>query len=84
MEKKNYEYEVALSFAGEQREYVEKVSQNLTKLGVKHFYDNNEQVNLWGKNLSQYLDAVYFEKSLYFVPFISKEYVKKNMDQIRN
>lgn len=77
MKKKNYEYEVALSFAGEQREYVEKVSQNLTKLGVKHFYDNNEQVNLWGKNLSQYLDAVYFEKSLYFVPFISKEYIKK-------
>lgn len=74
---KKYEYDVALSFAGEQRDYVKKVSAELTKLSVKHFYDNNEQINLWGKNLSQFLDSVYFEKSLYFVPFISKEYAEK-------
>jgi len=72
----NFEYQVALSFAGEQRDYVEKVTKELDKLNVKYFYDYNEQVNLWGKNLSQYLDSVYFEKSMYFVPFISKEYVK--------
>lgn len=77
MEKKDFEYEIALSFAGEQRDYVEKISRELTRLNVKHFYDYNEQVNLWGKNLTQYLDSVYFEKALYFVPFISKEYVKK-------
>ena len=28
------------------------------------FYDYNEQVNLWGKNLTQYLDSVYFEKKI--------------------
>lgn len=72
-----FEYEVALSFAGEQRDYVEKVSRELTKLNVKYFYDYNEQVNLWGKDLAQYLDRVYFEMSMYFVPFISEEYVKK-------
>lgn len=77
MEDKNFEYEIALSFAGEQRDYVEKVSKELTILGIKHFYDFNEQVNLWGKNLPQYLDSVYYEKSLYFVPFISKDYIKK-------
>lgn len=77
MKKKNFEYEVALSFAGEQRDYVEKVSKELSLLNIKHFYDYNEQVNLWGKNLTQYLDSVYFEKAMYFVPFISKEYEKK-------
>ena len=77
MKKKNFEYDVALSFAGEQRDYVEKVSEELTALKVKHFYDNNEKVNLWGKNLAQFLDSVYFEKAMYFVPFISKEYKKK-------
>lgn len=77
MQKNNFEYEVALSFAGEQREYVKKVSEKLAKLGVKHFYDYNELTNLWGKNLTQYLDSVYLEKSMYFVPFISEEYIKK-------
>lgn len=77
MEKRNFEYQVALSFAGEQRDYVEKVSRELEILNIRHFYDYNEQVNLWGKNLPQYLDSVYFEKAMYFVPFISKEYVNK-------
>lgn len=45
MKKKNFEYEVALSFAGEQRDYVEKVSKELSLLNIKHFYDYNEQVN---------------------------------------
>ena len=46
MKKQDFEYEVALSFAGEQRDYVEKVSKELTRLNVGHFYDYNEQVNL--------------------------------------
>lgn len=75
---RQYEYEVALSFAGEQRYYVKRVSDELERLGVKHFYDNKETVNLWGKNLTQDLERIYYQDSQYFVPFISKEYVKKN------
>lgn len=82
MKKKDFEYEVVLSFAGEQRDYVKRVSKELTKLNVRHFYDHNEQVNLWGKNLTQYLDSVYFEKAMYFVPFISEEYVKKEWTKL--
>lgn len=77
MKNNNFEYEVAFSFAGEQRDYVKKVSEALTDLNVRHFYDYNEQVNIWGKDLPQYLDSIYFEKAMYFVPFISKEYIKK-------
>ena len=82
MEKIKYEYDVALSFAGEQREYVKKVSEELTRLHVKHFYDYNEQVNLWGKNLTEYLDQVYFEKSKFFIPFISKDYIEKDWTRL--
>lgn len=71
-----YKYSVALSFSGKQRPYVDRVSKELTRLGVSHFYDFNEQENLWGKDLARFLDKLYFEESEYFVPFISKEYAE--------
>lgn len=49
MKTKSYRYEVALSFAGEQRYYVERVANRLKKLGVSYFYDFDEQIELWGK-----------------------------------
>lgn len=76
MEKKKYQYSVALSFSGKQRSYVERVSKELTRLNIRHFYDFNEQEDLWGKDLARYLDKLYFEDAEYFVPFISKEYVE--------
>ena len=42
-------YEVVLSFAGEQRVYVEEVARMLTAAGVRIFYDNYEVANIWGK-----------------------------------
>ena len=47
-----YKYDIALSFAGEDREYVEKVATLLKENGVKVFYDKFEQVDLWGKDVS--------------------------------
>lgn len=76
MDKKKYKYSVALSFSGKQRSYVEQVSNELTRLNVQHFYDYNEQENLWGKDLARYLDKIYYEDAEYFIPFISKEYVE--------
>lgn len=73
---KKYQYSVALSFSGKQRSYVERVSKELTRLNIRHFYDFNEQEELWGKDLARYLDKLYFEDAEYFVPFISKEYVE--------
>ena len=49
--KPSREYDVALSFAGEDREYVEAVASALQQAGVKVFYDQYEEVELWGKNL---------------------------------
>ena len=73
----NLEYDVALSFAGEDRKYVEKTATALRKSGVKVFYDIYEDVSLWGKDLYQHLDEVYQNKAKYAVIFISKHYKEK-------
>jgi hypothetical protein len=52
-------YDVALSFAGEDREYVEAVAEYLVGAGVTVFYDRYEEVSLWGKDLAEYLETVY-------------------------
>lgn len=71
------EFEIGLSFAGEQRDYVEEVACHLKELGIKTFYDDNEKIDLWGKNLYQHLNNIYKNKCLYCIIFISKEYAKK-------
>lgn len=73
----SYDYEVALSFAGEQREYVNRVAIALKVLGIKVFYDGFEEENLWGKNLYEYLHHIYSSRARYTVIFISKDYAKK-------
>ena len=70
-------YDVALSFAGEQRDYVEEVKRALKSRGIKVFYDDSEKVELWGKNLIEKLHRVYQYDAQLAVMFISKEYVEK-------
>lgn len=71
------EFEIALSFAGEDRQYVDQVANLLRDSGVRVFYDLFEEANLWGKNLYDYLSEIYKDKALYTVMFISKHYAGK-------
>lgn len=75
--KMEHEFEIALSFAGEDREYVDKVATLLQKEGVKIFYDSFEEANLWGKNLYDYLSDIYRNKAKFTIMFISEHYEKK-------
>ncbi len=77
MKNNSYEYDVALSFAGENRAYVEEVANSLKTKGVKVFYDMFEEANLWGKNLYEYLSEIYQNKARYTVMFISGFYNQK-------
>lgn len=72
-----YYYDVVLSFAGEDREYVEECADILTALGIKVFYDSYEQDVLWGKDLYTFLADIYSKKARYAIVFISQHYVKK-------
>lgn len=70
-------FDVALSFAGEDREYVEAVATALRGLGLTVFYDRFEQVDLWGKDLADHLGRIYGEDSRYVVLFASRHYASK-------
>jgi hypothetical protein len=72
-----FSYDIALSFASEQRNYVERDASLLAKEGIKVFYDKFEEPDLWGKDLYEHLDDVYSKKSKYCIIFISKEYSNK-------
>jgi len=73
----SYIYEIVLSFAGEDRDYVEKVADFLKEHQVKLFYDKYEEVTLWGKDLSELLDKIYRGSARYCIIFISKSYADK-------
>lgn len=72
-----HEYEIVLSFAGEDRAYVEQVANTLKVNHVSVFYDGYEEATLWGKNLTEHLHSVYSGPSRYCVMFISRHYAEK-------
>ncbi len=72
-----YKYDIALSFAGEDRIFVDKIANILKAASIKVFYDKFEEVDLWGKDLVQHFEYVYSKSSLYCVPFLSEHYKAK-------
>ena len=72
-----YDYDIAFSFSGDDREYVEQVANILRDNGIKVFYDMFEQIDLWGKDLGIHFDFVYRKAAKYCVPFISETYKNK-------
>lgn len=73
----NKKYHVALSFAGEQRDFVEDVAKYLRSSGLRVFYDGFEKNSIWGKSQLEVFQNVYAEESDYVVLFISKDYCSK-------
>jgi hypothetical protein len=73
-----WRWDVALSFAGAQRDYVEQVAQALKARGVRCFYDADEQIDLWGKYLAEELPAIYSEQAAAVVVFVSAEYAERD------
>ena len=71
------QYDVALSFAGEDRHYAEPLAKRLKAGGYSVFYDKYEQAELWGKDLYVHLSSVYKDQARYCVIFLSKHYAQK-------
>lgn len=74
-----HSFEVALSFPGESREYVENVAEELERLigPNSYFYDNNYVSQLARPNLDVLLQEVYGNRSNLVVVFLSKNYQDK-------
>lgn len=70
-------YDVALSFAGENRVYVEQIATHLKSKKISVFYDNHNKTSLWGKDLYQHLNIIFKELAKCCVVFVSKYYPVK-------
>ena len=75
-------WDVALSFAAAQRDYVEQVARTLQARGVRCFYDADEQIELWGRYLAEELPRIYAEESAAVVVFVSAEYAARDWTRL--
>ena len=70
-------YDVALSFAGEDRACAEAVAEALRQRQISVFYDKYEKATLWGKDLYTYLSDLYQNQARYCAMFLSRHYAEK-------
>ena len=73
----SYDFDVALSFAGEDREYVEDINEALKQQGIRTFLDTDYLADLWGEDLVEFFDDIYRKRSLFAMLFISCHYGEK-------
>ncbi len=73
-----YPWDVAVSFAGEDRTIVEELKDILNQSGYTVFYDFDLQHKLWGTDLRLKLADVYANDAQYMLIFLSKHYPEKD------
>ena len=72
-----YKYDLAISFASEQRALAAHFATKLDASGYSIFYDEFHQAELWGQDLSVILGKIYSEEARYCLILLSKEYLEK-------
>ena len=72
-----YSYDVAISYASEDRDVVDQYVNLLLKNNIEVFYDQTEKAFLWGKDLTMDLSGIYERNAKFCVMFISKNYASK-------
>lgn len=77
LRKKTYNYDYAISFAGEKREYAEDLAQELKNIGLTVFYDHDHVAEILGVDVGRYLEPFYASDSQYIVVFLDEFYPRK-------
>ncbi|MET9632619.1 TIR domain-containing protein [Lentzea sp. NPDC006480] len=72
-----YEFDVAPSFAEEDRERVLPIVELLKELGVTVFYDEDRQVEMWGVDLVEYFSETFSSRARFVLLFSSQHYVSE-------
>lgn len=72
-----YEFDVALSYAGEDQHLVLPVVARLKDLGVALFHDKEREAEKWGVDLVEYFSQAFTQRARYVLLFSSKHYVDK-------
>jgi hypothetical protein len=71
------QYDLAISFASEDRPIVQSYAEAIKAQGLNIFYADFEEVDLWGTNLYDTFDTIYRLKAHYCVIFLSRHYAIK-------
>ena len=72
-----YRFDVAISFAGENRDFAEAVANSLKKETVKVFYDKFYKSDTWGQDLSVFFRDVFWKDCRHCIMILSDHYVRK-------
>lgn len=72
-----HEFDIAVSFAGEDREFVAKVVEKLKERDVSVFYDFDYTAEMWGEDLVAFLQDVYRRRARFAILFISRHYLER-------
>lgn len=70
-------YDVAISFAGEDRLVAGDIASGLVLKGLNVFYDEYVEADLWGKDLYVHLTKVYRDDSKFCLMLVSDSYAAK-------
>ena len=76
-ERSEFEFDVALSFAGEDRNLVTEINHALKSAGVRTFLDSDYLSETWGEDLVEFFDRVYRTRSQFAMLFVSHQYAEK-------
>jgi hypothetical protein len=71
------DFDVTISYAGEDREVAEPIAAALVRERVSVFYDRYMEPELWGKELHRHLTDVYRRRARFCVMVISASYASK-------
>ena len=72
-----YAFDVAVSFASEDREFVGEIVSQLTASNARVFCDSDFSAGIRGEELPGHLDRIYRRKTPHAVIFVSRFYAEK-------
>ncbi|WP_439660532.1 toll/interleukin-1 receptor domain-containing protein [Lentzea sp. HUAS TT2] len=72
-----YEFDVALSYAGEDQDLVLPVFERLKAAGVEVFHDRDHEAEQWGLDLVEYFSEAFSKRARYVLLFGSTHYNHK-------
>jgi hypothetical protein len=70
----DYLYDLAFSYAGEDRGYVERLAAELQRRRIRVFYDREQIARVLGQDLAEILPRIYEREARYCVVFASEHY----------
>ena len=73
----SHDYDVAVTFAGEDRAFVEAVVDQVKASGFSVFYDEDAKSEMWGVDLPEFFADIYERRARYAMMFVSVHYAAK-------